>query len=248
MPQAAKPHNRNRKKKRLSRFLALPREIRDEIYYYALDWPNLNNVFKALEEQEKKTEEEHDKLHKSQPRCRIPRPHPQLQTPGLLLVNRQLYTEAIDVLRQKPLIIPGPPPRCYATGFDYGITEVVGEETLQHAPHLTLEIDFLYWPWDHVLETLLDVWSVKQSLKMLVVRVSKKLIAGHVALDLPPESPKYQFSPSRHGYVHATTLSRLLHLSYDVPITMERLEGELFDYRMVNDYTHGVVGPYHSLQ
>ncbi|KAF2495554.1 hypothetical protein BU16DRAFT_582197 [Lophium mytilinum] len=247
MPQAAKPLKRNKKKRRLSSFLALPREIRDEIYYYALDWPNLDNVFKKLEQQEKRAGEEHQKLHNKQPRCRIPRPHPQLLTPSLLLVSRQLYTEAIDVLRQKPLVIPGPPPRCYATGVDLGITEVVGEETLQSAPYVTLEIDFLYWSWDRVLETLLDVWNVKQSLKMLVVRVSKKPIAGHVALDLPPESQKYHFGPRRHGYVHATILSRLLHLSYDVPLMMERLGGELFDYRMVNDYPHGGGGPYHSL-
>jgi hypothetical protein len=262
----AKPRRKNKKKQRISPLLALPREIRDDIFYYALDWPNLNNTFKMLEGREAMLEEEHRKLHPKQPRCRLPKPRMQFQTPGILLANQQIYAEAIDVLRQKPLIIPGPPPLCYATGREYDITDVVGEETLQNAPYVTLEIDFLYWSWDHVVDSLLELWSVKQSLRMLFVKVSRKPIAGHVALDLPLDSSKYRFSPGRHGFIHTTILSRvgcrmsiasqllcsliysqLLHLSYEVPITVEGCEGELFDYRMVKGYGNGRYHPFHSM-
>ena len=84
-------------------FLDLPREIRDMVYGYTCDW---NDAFSKYRRQVRV----HESLLIQHPdRYRgtyIPLPKPdQLSTPSVLLLNRQITSEAYQVLEKIPLVL-----------------------------------------------------------------------------------------------------------------------------------------------
>lgn len=92
-------------------------------------------------------------------------------TPTILLLNRQITTEAQDSLRQKTLINNAPPPLCQALGKAMDITEFVGKTTLQKAYHVLLDMDLEHQDLIATIETLLDVWCFDNSIESIRVRV-----------------------------------------------------------------------------
>lgn len=100
-----------------SPFLELPREIRDMIYDYALDWPNLEAIFSRVSTLRNRANERWrtNKLDKTEYGGRIGQYmrkitkliQPTLITPSVLLLNRQISDEARIRLYRKTLVLPG---------------------------------------------------------------------------------------------------------------------------------------------
>lgn len=154
----------------VSPFLALPAEIRNQIYDYALDWPDMTKLFAKTKEECKAME--HLWSASGRPRLCFFKPRVKtVITPTILLLNRQINNEAADFLCPKSLVLKSPPPYSAQLGRTLDITEFIGKHTLQKAGYVVLEMDLVSHPWLRTVETLLDVWGQKNSLRSLRVRV-----------------------------------------------------------------------------
>lgn len=151
-----------------SPFLRLPAELRMRIYDYALDWPDMQQPFARVQKQ--CTTLEQLWVTCQRPRCVFLRPRIEtVTTPTILLLNRQIYYEAITVLHDKPLVLMSPPPHSSQLGRVLDITEFIGEATLQNVAHVVLKMNFGVDSWLETIERLLDVWCKKNRLKSLRV-------------------------------------------------------------------------------
>jgi hypothetical protein len=157
-------------------FLTLPSELRNEIYDYALAWPDLSKPFAKI-----RSEESSDNrgISNTPPLCLIPIPFVEdMTTPPTLLVNRQVTSEALAVLRKKPLVLTQTPPYLPQLAKPMDITEFISETTLQGLTRVVLDMDLSYSAgrpdqaraWLKTVETLLDVWCVRNSLERLEIR------------------------------------------------------------------------------
>ena len=148
-----------------SPFLRLPAELRMRIYDYALDWPDMQLSFARVQKQ--CTTLEQLWVTCQRPRCVFLRPRiATATTPTVLLLNRQIYQEAITVLRDKPLVLISPPPRSSQLGRVLDITDFIGEATLQNVAYVVLKMN-VEMDWLKTFERLLDVWCKKNRLKSL---------------------------------------------------------------------------------
>jgi hypothetical protein len=160
-------------------FLQLPREIRDMIYEYAIDYPDMSTIFAKAREINKTAYDTRPRGDTTAGLPYVVLPKPQylpLATPGLLLLNRQISAEAVDVLRKKTWYLKEPiPDKDYVAGHAPDIIEFIGEETLQNIRHASLTLDFQNWPlgesWDWTIQMLLDTWYISTNLETLHVRV-----------------------------------------------------------------------------
>ncbi len=155
-----------------SPLLALPPEVRDCIFDAALNWPNLSDLAKTITSQSDAT------LGLEQPLCTIPRPrYEAMSTPSLLLLNRQITSEALEVLYRKPLILDSTLPYMPQLGRPMDIPEIISESTLQNLRFVVLRMDLGLGQkrsarnWYKTVEILLDIWLVKNNLEKLEVRV-----------------------------------------------------------------------------
>lgn len=138
------------------------------IYDYALDWPDMQQPFARVQKQ--CTTLEQLWVTCQRPRCVFLRPRIEtVTTPTILLLNRQIYHEAITVLHDKPLVLISPPPHSSQLGRVLDITEFIGEATLQNVAHVVLKMNFGVDSWLKTIERLLDVWCKKNRLKSLRV-------------------------------------------------------------------------------
>lgn len=152
-------------------FLSLPYEVRREIYFWALDWPDLRPSFARLS---RECEEAREKMSASpDPKCTFPILHAgRLTTPTVLLLNRQITWEALPILRAKPFVLHDSPPTTPCTGRAMDITEFIGEETLQRVRRVVLKMDLIgSEPWLRTIDTLLDVWCAQNSLEEILVDI-----------------------------------------------------------------------------
>jgi hypothetical protein len=110
--------SKNKKQKSSSKnrcifpFLALPRELRDMIYEYTID---LSGIIKNVKDEGQgyhdgmqfinSKKEQHKMV---QLMMRLQDRHGQMDTPTVLLVNRQIYEEALDVLHKRSIIFDAP--------------------------------------------------------------------------------------------------------------------------------------------
>ncbi|MCJ1468431.1 hypothetical protein MMC07_007059 [Pseudocyphellaria aurata] len=151
-----------------SPFLRLPAELRMRIYDYALDWPDMQQPFARVQKQ--CTTLEQLWVTCQRPRCVFLRPRIQrVTTPTILLLNRQIYHEAITVLLNKTLVLMSPPPHSSQLGRVLDITDFIGEATLQNVAHVVLKMNLGVDAWLKTIERLLDVWCKKNRLKSLHV-------------------------------------------------------------------------------
>ena len=132
-------------------FFDLPGEIRNMIYGYAANTSDVST-----------------KLHNHM--CswldrRLPMPdYPKKTTPTILLLNKRITSEALHVIRSKPLSInfslyhelAKQPQVPFITGF-------VSEESLQQIEHLNLRLE--KWEWVYSIESLVEALNVKHNLK-----------------------------------------------------------------------------------
>jgi hypothetical protein len=163
--------------KSASPLLALPPEVRDCIYDAALDWPDLSGFAKAVPSQPDATI---DHENSEQPLCTIPRPHfGSMSTPSLLLLNRQITSEALEVLYRKPLVLDSTPPYVQQFARPMDITEFIGESTLQNLRFVVLKMDLDQRlsgavgarSWLKTIEMLLDIWFLKSNIEKVQVEI-----------------------------------------------------------------------------
>ena len=130
-------------------FQELPREMRDLIYYHAMDWSDVSvKLAKTLATWTDKSK---------------PPTYPQLTTPTVLLLNHQIHDEAIEVLHKKTLNIICPVKHSMQKVDQVpDITRFISTNTLQKVTKLNLVLES--WEWMYALEKLLPVLAAKHNL------------------------------------------------------------------------------------
>lgn len=160
-------------------FLDLPREIRDQIYGYCLDWND--GVAHMRRRREENASGNRVGLDKILSRT------PAISTPHVLLLNRKITSEALDVLRCKPLIIDTyPVSGCWrsqknAWGYEGtsglgALTTYISAATLQQVRHVRIEFSPSRWGpsyhgWDEFRVAIVGVWTQRHSLQSARFRV-----------------------------------------------------------------------------
>ncbi|KAK5122159.1 hypothetical protein LTR85_004405 [Meristemomyces frigidus] len=124
--------------------LDLPRELRDMIYGEALDWSDISQQLKRT--MVKWT----DKTNKP--------PYPKRSTSTILLLNRQITSEALTVLHAMPLALVCPGDHNMQKQHQVpNMLRFITRATLQHVQHLHLKIES--WEWIYSLDHLLPVFA-----------------------------------------------------------------------------------------
>ncbi|KAI9740798.1 MAG: hypothetical protein M1835_003129 [Candelina submexicana] len=163
----------------LSSILALPPELRNQIYEYAIDWPDMRVPFSRMRKECERIEDHW--MASSHPRVSFSKPCvDHLVTPSILLINRQIYHEARAVLIQKTFVLASTPPHSAQLGRPMDITEFIGETTLQKIQHMRFELQLSGHAraWMKTIETLMDVWCHECSLQSLEVKVIGVTVLG----------------------------------------------------------------------
>lgn len=145
-------------------FLELPCEIRLIIYTYALNPNEYKKAYRKVIAYANDT----DRLRG--PSCAHTRPYVERYTPPILLLNRQITTEALQVLYQIPLHLYGTPSTQY-TMRQMDIAEFISEGLLQKIRHAVLK---LRSPNKHFVLTLLDIWGARNCLETLDVYLPER--------------------------------------------------------------------------
>lgn len=198
--------------KHYSRFLALSPELRNAIYEYAIDWPDLSGTFeRIISYHDYELDQEGPD---SPPLCTFPRPHfGVLDTPSILILNKQIAFEAREILYTKPLILESPPPYIPQLAKPMDITEFISETTLQNIRFVVLKMDLNQNPnlnsggakcWLKTVEMLLDIWCVKNNLERLEV---------HAHYVPPSKAMGWTFRESAHHRHVISLLSRVSDVS-----------------------------------
>ncbi|KAF2103723.1 hypothetical protein NA57DRAFT_69933 [Rhizodiscina lignyota] len=123
-------------------FLSLPRELRDMVYEYALDWNEMN---RAMIRFERGLESHYEfcsiwRRTKGDPLPPLPKLTP-LSTPTILLVCRQITDEALPILRKKALTIRPPLLGVPKEFWPLQVTAFISSGTLKHVQHVVLEAE-----------------------------------------------------------------------------------------------------------
>jgi hypothetical protein len=205
--------------KPMSPLLALPPEVRNCIYDAALGWPDLSNLAKAVLSQPGATI---DQARSEQPLCTIPIPHCCRSTPSLLLLNRQITSEALEVLYRKALVLDSTPPFLQQLARPIDITQFISESTLQNLRFVVLKMDLDQRLSGAVsargllktIEMLLDIWLVKNNLEQV-----------HVQVQYTPREK--DASPTFVEAVHHLYVRRLLSMARLPDVNME-IRGLIF--------------------
>jgi len=123
-------------------FLNLPRELRDIIYADALDWSDVSqSLVRTLANWV-------DKSVKSTA--------PTTSTPTVLLLNRQITSEALTVLHSKPLTMVFPADHSISRRCRMpDMLDYITRGTLQHVQTLVLRLES--WEWIHSIDHLLPL-------------------------------------------------------------------------------------------
>ncbi|KAL6713250.1 hypothetical protein ACLMJK_009371 [Lecanora helva] len=153
-------------------FSSLPLEIRISIYVLAVDYPDLAISFEKASAKHSNAFKEY---HHLRPKCTMsPDYSGSFITPTILLLNRQITSEALPILRKKTLHIPSPPPFPRQLCKPLDIIQFVGEITLQRVCKVTLTVDFKTQyarGLNKMIENLVDVWSQENALQLIHIRV-----------------------------------------------------------------------------
>ena len=91
-----------------------------------------------------------------------------LAPPSILLVNRLISRDALDLLYRKTLVLDSPSPDRTATGRPFDITEFISQSVLPRVEWVILKLDFSInegHAWMRYLKMLSDTWCQRQSLK-----------------------------------------------------------------------------------
>ncbi|KAJ5782695.1 hypothetical protein N7457_004469 [Penicillium paradoxum] len=143
-------------------FLDLPAEIRLMIYKHSL---NPNEYVKSYGKLG-----DHTVSPADGPLCTFPRSYVERYTPSILLLNKQITTEALHLLYRIPLNLYGTP-STYFVMRQMDITEFISEHILQRIRYGVLRLDRAH---KHFVLTLLDIWGADNRLERLDVYCPKR--------------------------------------------------------------------------
>ena len=142
-------------------FLSLPAELRNKIYSYAVDWSDASKL-QEKESLGKRTAEEWAALEASTDFAS------KKSTPTGLLINRQIYAEAIVMLHRKFLVLKASP-------LKINITNFITEATLRTVRNLEILIDETYKScWGDSMElrsSLSKIFGSGNQLRAVIIRI-----------------------------------------------------------------------------
>ncbi|KAK3110345.1 hypothetical protein LTR53_015446 [Teratosphaeriaceae sp. CCFEE 6253] len=142
-------------------FFDLPGEIRNMIYSEALDWSDCSKQLART-------------MLRWSDKTASP-PYPARSTPTVLLLNRQITAEALEILREKPLKIVCPQDHTTQKQAEMpNMLKLITPATLVHVRHL--EIDIQSWQWVYSFDHFLPVFASATS---AVIPSSTARIATH---------------------------------------------------------------------
>jgi len=170
-------------------FLSLPFELRVLIYSYGHKWPDIRYLWKdqnswILYQREKlykqsKTPDSHSATRSRLPRCQTPVFKVKYSTPTILLLNRQISDEAIEVIYNTPLYLKTP-----SSGLDIprryrilDITKFFSRGTLQKLRRVHLDMKLTIdlkargfscvAGWPGIIHGLVDAWEERNRLERI---------------------------------------------------------------------------------
>jgi hypothetical protein len=164
--------------------LRLPRELRDLIWAYCIDYPDMSALLEKNMETARTSFASRfgpdipiERIEELLPWSTIIQPQPlPMKTPPILLVNQQICSEAVEILRKSIWHLETPIPANFRRDIrDVSITDFIGEETLSSIRVASLRISFqtlkMSNAWYRTINQLIDIWSSKNHLKSLSVLV-----------------------------------------------------------------------------
>jgi hypothetical protein len=164
--------------------LQIPRELRDLIWDYCLDYPDMSIVLEQNMDKARASFASrfgHDipveSIEELLPWSTIVQPQPlPMVTPATLLLNRQIYSEAVEILRKRVLHLGTPVPANFRRDVrDVSITDFIGEETLQSLQLVSVKLSFQTLKssnaWYRTINQLSDIWRSRNRLQSLLVVV-----------------------------------------------------------------------------
>lgn len=149
-------------------FLDLPPEIRLQIYPLLLDPSQYRSGYKHIKHLTGQAHSfnDHHQFLKT-PSATLPRFYVTRYTPSILLLNRQITTEALPVLYNTELTLQGTP-LTYFVFRQMDIAEFISETLLQRMRYVVLRLGS---PEKFFVLTLLDIWGRRNDLRRLVVYI-----------------------------------------------------------------------------
>ncbi|KAH9904138.1 hypothetical protein F4778DRAFT_780819 [Xylariomycetidae sp. FL2044] len=167
LPAEPEPHH--------SFLKSFPAEIRNMIYTYAVDFPDVRTLSKALDKQICRPGSTPFTLCED---CYVPHWKIELHTPTILLLCKQITREAITVLRLSSFVFDRMPPWLMGHSLPLPITDLITRKTLQNLRFAEIRLSLADGRgvnsgslWVQVLKPLFQAWSEKHSLVRLKVMI-----------------------------------------------------------------------------
>lgn len=154
-------------------FLALPPEIRLQVYPHLFNPSKYRSSYRCITRLTEEAEEEakshcsDDAQRRTIPDVSLPRIYLDRSTPPILLVNRQITSEALPVLYGTTLTVSSTP-TTYLAMWQMDLAEFICETLLQRMQFVVLKLTF---PEKYFVFELLEIWGVRNELRRLVLLV-----------------------------------------------------------------------------
>ncbi|KAK4990065.1 hypothetical protein LTR66_006903 [Elasticomyces elasticus] len=146
-------------------FLKLPTEVRELIYNYSANWNDVSVELPHFL---------NDWKQHGKPR------YGRLTTPTVLLINRQITSEALRILHKKRFVFNATESfHMLSSMASPQITRFIGKQTLQKLTHVTLNLSC--GEWVCVIQDLAMIWTMKHALKELHIHIEDELKREMVA-------------------------------------------------------------------
>ncbi|KAH7411051.1 hypothetical protein BKA64DRAFT_372509 [Cadophora sp. MPI-SDFR-AT-0126] len=161
-------------------FLALPAELRNRIYEYAVAWPTVpaSRFPESLDQNFRDKGCENPSI--SVDISLVSKTYSgSLSTLSIFLVNRQISSEALSILYKTPLIINSPMLRQLHLDSK-NMKKFFSDATLERLRFVTFDIELVYTSWQcanakdcpTAIEYLIRIWDVTCALEKMVINVT----------------------------------------------------------------------------
>lgn len=167
-----------------SLLLQIPRELRDLIYEYLVDYPEMKPLIDKNVEHARASfasrfgpDVSLERIQDLLPWTDIVQPQPlPMSTPSILLLNRQIYSEALQILTSRTFHLQTPIPANFRRDVrDIFLSDFIGEETLSNVRLVSLRLSFQTMKdannWYKTIHQLENIWRNKNKIQSLLVHV-----------------------------------------------------------------------------